>query len=935
MRRVLLVDDHEDNLCLLQALLGASGWQPVLAHNGAEALARAREETPALVISDLLMPVMDGYTLLHHWKRDLVLAEVPFVVYTATYTDPRDERLALEMGADAFIVKPAEPEDFLRRISEVLARQRQNDASQSARPSIAEDQVLSAYSTVLVRKLEERALALEREVQRQKEAQAAAQRERTLSETLINALPGIFYLFDQQGRFLRWNRNFELITGYSHEEFAALSPLSFFSEEDAKRIQQGIEDAFSKGESTAQATLTGKNGQKMPYFFSGRRLEMDGRPCLVGMGVDISARLEAEERTREAHDFLQAALHHSPSGILIAEAPDVRIRMANQAAFDIRGGAREPLVEIDVTRHAISWQTLKPDGYPYPPEELPLSRAVLQGEVLRNEEAIIVNEDGSRHWVTANAAPIRDAQGNIRAGIVIFHDISEQKRMEQRLREEESRFRSLIGNVNDLITQINSTDLTILFQSPSSARLLGLAPEAMLGRRLEEFLHPDDHPLLQHLAGRLRENGKESEVVEWRMRHAGGSLLTMETLGRRLSDGSGATLLLTSRDLTERRKLEEQFLQAQKMESIGQLAAGIAHDFNNLLAVILGTVDLSMNAMAAGDPMREPLQSIAQAGQRAAALTRQLLAFSRKQIMRPEKVDLNGVLDRMKDLLRRLVRENIELQLCQAENIGCVRVDPGQLEQVLINLVVNACDAMLDGGRLTLGTDRLELSAREAGNLDLPAPGAYVVLTVSDTGTGMDGETKARVFEPFFTTKPPGKGSGLGLSTAYGIVKQSSGGIVLESKPGFGTTFRVFLPQISGEETRVGESHAPALSGGRETILVVEDESALRELVCQLLTMIGYRVLSADSGEEALDRLQQNGSADLMLTDVVMAGMSGRELAEHAIQRCPAMKILFTSGYTDEAIQHHGVLKEGIHFIGKPYTIHQLAHKVRLVLDGT
>jgi PAS domain S-box-containing protein len=929
----LLVDDREDNLYLLQSLLGASGWLPVLAHNGAEALARAREEPPALVISDLLMPVMDGYTLLHHWKRDEALAWIPFVVYTATYTDPRDERLALEMGADAFIVKPAEPEDFLRRIAHVLAGQRQNLASYSARPSIAEDQVLSAYSTVLVRKLEERALALEREVQRQKEAQAAAQSERNLSETLINALPGIFYLFDQDGRFLRWNRNFELITGYSHEEFSALNPLSFFSGEDRDRIQQGMEEAFSKGESMAQATLTGKEGQKLPYFFSGRLLEMDGRRCLVGMGVDISARLEAEEKTREAHDFLQAALNHSPSGILIAEAPDVRIRMANQAAFAIRGGAEESLVEIDVTRHAISWQTLKPDGSPFPPEQLPLSRAVLQGEVLRNEEAIIVNEDGSRHWVTANAAPIRDSLGNIRAGIVIFHDISEQKRMEQKLRTEEGRFRSLIENVNDLITQLDGTDLTILFQSPSSERLLGLSPEAMLGRRFEVLLHPDDVPALHQLVRRLLENGGESQVVEWRMRHAGGSLLTMETLGRKLHDERGTTLLLTSRDLTERRKLEEQFLQAQKMESIGQLAAGIAHDFNNLLAVILGTVDLSMSSMAAGDPLREPLQSIAQAGQRAAALTRQLLAFSRKQIMRPEMVDLNGVLDRMKDLLRRLVRENIELQLRLTENIGCVRVDPGQLEQVLINLVVNACDAMLDGGRLTLATYHRELSAREADNLDLPAAGPYVVLTVADTGTGMDGETMSRVFEPFFTTKAPGKGSGLGLSTAYGIVKQSSGGIMLQSEPGVGTTFQVFLPQISGVDSRKDESHSPSLTGGRETILVAEDESALRELVCQLLASIGYRVFSASSGEEALDLLRKNGRVDLMLTDVVMAGMSGRELAEHAGRLCPSMKILFTSGYTDEAIQHHGVLKEGIHFIGKPYTIHQLAHKVRMMLD--
>jgi len=394
--------------------------------------------------------------------------------------------------------------------------------------------------------------------------------------------------------------------------------------------------------------------------------------------------------------------------------------------------------------------------------------------------------------------------------------------------------------------------------------------------------------------------------------------------------------LREAEERAERKKLEEQLRQAQKMEAIGQLTGGIAHDFNNMLTVIIGYSELMLQRLKADDPLRSEVEQVKEAGVRASLLTRQLLAFSRKQVLQPRVLDLNAVLTNMDRMLQRLIDENIDLVTMPSPGLGRVLADPGQIEQVIMNLAVNARDAMPQGGKLTIETANVELDDAYAREHVSVKPGPYVMLAVSDTGCGMDAETQARIFEPFFTTKEPGKGTGLGLSTVYGIVKQSGGDIWVYSEPGRGTTFKIYLPWVEGAVETVEPGVAPARDvRGSETILLVEDDVGIRRLVRQVLAERGYWVLEAIHGKHAIEIGEQHTvPIHLLVTDVVMPGMSGRELAERLKLSRPNMKVLFMSGYTDKAIVHHGELDPGTAFLQKPFTPDALARKVREVLDS-
>ncbi len=385
----------------------------------------------------------------------------------------------------------------------------------------------------------------------------------------------------------------------------------------------------------------------------------------------------------------------------------------------------------------------------------------------------------------------------------------------------------------------------------------------------------------------------------------------------------------------EHRRLEKQFLQSQKMEAVGQLAGGIAHDFNNLLTIIAGYSQLILDRLPPGDGVREKVEEIKNAGDRAAALTHQLLAFSRRQVLQPQVVDLNQVVANLDKMLQRLIGEDIDLVSLCPPGVGRVKVDPGQIEQVILNLAVNARDAMPQGGKLTIETANIELDESYASTHMAVKPGPYVMLAVSDTGHGMDPETQSHIFEPFFTTKEQGKGTGLGLSTVYGIVKQSGGNIWVYSEPGKGATFKIYLPRVEEAPQPKTEVERPAARLlGTETILLVEDEAAVRLLVRGTLEQSGYSVLDAGSGAEALVMANERTQPiHLLVTDVVMPGMSGREVAEHVTLAHPETKVLFMSGYTDDAVVRHGALESSAAFVQKPFTPDSLLRKVREVLD--
>jgi PAS domain S-box-containing protein len=554
--------------------------------------------------------------------------------------------------------------------------------------------------------------------------------------------------------------------------------------------------------------------------------------------------------------------------------------------------------------------------------------------VLVGTEVVAVLEFFSDEVIEPNE-PLLEAMAHIgtQLGRVV-----ERERAREALRRREEHFRSLIENASDIITILDHGGI-IRYESPSVERLLGYKPEELIGRNVFEFAHEDDLPKVVKAFTEEFDNPDATRSVEFRFRHKDESWCVFEAICKPLLDDSGvAGVVVNSRDISERRQLEEQLRQSQKMEAVGRLAGGVAHDFNNLLTAISGYSELMLRRLRHGDPLRHNAEEINKAGSRAASLTSQLLAFSRKQVLQPKVLDLNMVVADMDKMLRRLIGENIELVTMLEPELWSIKADPGQIQQVILNLAVNARDAMPEVGRLTIETANIELDGENARWNVGVHPGRYVMLAVNDTGCGMDTQTRERVFEPFFTTKDVGKGTGLGLSTVYGIVKQSGGYIWVYSEPEKGTTFKIYLPCIEEMADAAPARHdAVEMPQGMETVLLVEDEALVRRLAARVLREQGYTVIEAADGEEALRVAQSHAEMEihLLLTDVVMPRMSGREVAEHLLRMRPRIRVLYTSGYTENSIVHHGVMEDGVAFLQKPFKPDALARKVREVLDGT
>ena len=506
---------------------------------------------------------------------------------------------------------------------------------------------------------------------------------------------------------------------------------------------------------------------------------------------------------------------------------------------------------------------------------------------------------------------------------------------ERAARESEARFESLVRHSSDVI-MIVEPDRTIRFASPTAFRLLGRLPDQIARTDFVRLLHPDDAARGAAFLNELLLHPESTAVITWRMRYADGSSRHVETVGTNLlNDPAIGGLVLNTRDLTEREQLENQLHHAKKMEAIGRLAGGVAHDFNNLLTSVLINSDLAAARLPPGDPVREDLKEIRRATTRAASLTSQLLAFGRKQAVEPRVLNLGGLIGETQQMLERLVGETIRFTARVDPAAGSVCADPGQLEQVLLNLVVNARDAMPNGGTLTVGVADQDVAPGFASqHLGLP-PGPYVVLDVTDTGVGMDAATQSQIFEPFFTTKERGKGTGLGLAMVYGIVRQSNGAIGVESAPGRGTRFEVFLPRVAATSEAGGTEapHAAAHTLGSGTILVVEDEEALLVVIGRILADHGYTTLTALGGEEA-GRIarEHQGPIDLLLTDVVMPGATGPEVAAHLRRVRPDLQVLYMSGHAADAFGAAGLDPEGVDIFRKPFTAKDLVARVEALL---
>jgi len=554
----------------------------------------------------------------------------------------------------------------------------------------------------------------------------------------------------------------------------------------------------------------------------------------------------------------------------------------------------------------------------------------------------ILDKEGNIKWLEINAALI-NWEGKP-ATLNFLNDITERVRMEEALRSSEEYFRSVIENALDVIFILDANG-TFRYTSPSIKEVMGYSPEELIGKDSFRYIDPQDLAKVLVVFEEGVQKPGTATKLEFRIRHRDGSLRNIEAIARNLLHvPSVKGIVVNARDITKRKRaeeemivLQEQFRQSQKMEAIGRLAGGIAHDFNNLLTVIKGYSQLSLLELKEEGPLKGNIEEIKKASEKVGDLTRQLLTFSRSQVLEVKVLDLNAILRNLEKMLRRVIGEDIELVIFLADDLRRIKTDPGQIEQVIMNLAVNARDAMPSGGKLIIETTNVELDELYAHTHIELIPGRYVMLSVSDTGVGMTPEVKERVFEPFFTTKEKEKGTGLGLSTVYGIVKQSGGDIWVYSEPGYGTTFKIYLPRVDepqNEEEIMEERLEEALPRGNETILVVEDNEEVRKVTGRILRMQGYRVLEASDGSDSFSiSKQHDGPIHLMITDMVMSEMNGPELAKRLTSFYPEMKVLYMSGYVKNFISHQGILEKGMNYIQKPFTVDKLTRKVREVLD--
>jgi two-component system cell cycle sensor histidine kinase/response regulator CckA len=702
----------------------------------------------------------------------------------------------------------------------------------------------------------------------------------------------------------------------------------FLHPEDRDAVRRESEAAMATGRSFEMEFRVQWQSGEVRFVHSHGDLLRDesGRPrSFFGTIQDVTERRLSEDRLRASEREFRATFELAAVGQAQADPTTGRLVRVNRKLCELLGYTEEALLAanfLDLTH---------PDDRA---RETPQFQRLVKGEIpeLLIEKRMI-RKDGAEVWVHLTASIIRDDDGRPLRSVAIGQDITLRKRAEQALLESHNLLNTVIEGTGDAV---------FVKDLQGRYRLINSAGARLLGRSVEDVVGKDDSALFSPETAR-------QVMAHDRRVLASGTSLTSEEIGtaagvtrtyhstktaQRDDQGKVIGLIGIARDITELKHLEEQFRHAQKMEAVGRLAGGVAHDFNNLLTVINGNADLLLQYVPGG-PESELLGEIRQAGARAATLTNQLLAFSRKQVLQPEIVNLNVLLDALWKMLLRLIGEDVDLTFVGASDLGLVRVDPGQFEQAIINLAVNARDAMPEGGRLTLETRNVDLDETYAVHNPDVKPARYVCVGVKDSGAGMAPETRARIFEPFFTTKSRGKGTGLGLPMVYGFLKQSGGHVEVETEQGVGTTIRLYLPRVEGKVTASRTVRgADAAAGGTETILLVEDETSVRGLVGRILRKKGYRVLEAATGEEALTVAAEHaGTIHLLLTDLVMPRMSGHELALALTRVRTSLRVVFMSGYTDDGVRR-GVEDSAVGFLHKPFTPAVLMEKIRAVLDA-
>ncbi len=800
MTMILLVDDNRQNRYMLEVLLKAQGYEVAMADHGAEALTLAVRHPPDLIITDILMPVMDGFSLCRKWKADDRLKNIPFIFYTATYTDPQDERFALSLGAERFIIKPQQPEVLVQVVRDLLKDIQKGKPVANEKPLGEEMEFFRQYNEVLFNKLEQKMIQLENSNRKLENVVAERRRaEETLRESeerfrsLSNAsLEGI--MIHDQGVILDANMTFARLFGYEQPE-----------------------------------ELIGKNG-----------LELILTP--------------------------EARAHISQ-----------RMRQQEKGVFEVTG----------------------------------------------------IQKDGTTFLAETDSQPIKYRGHDAR--IVSCRDITERKKAEEALKQEIVFSNAIIDSLPGVFYLCDDQGKLIRWNDNekettgysmvelSQMNILQLFPETQRGL----------------VASRIQEAMETGHAfVEASIATKSGSLIPFYFTGFRMIRNGKRYIVGVGINASEKNKLEDQLRQAQKMEAIGTLAGGIAHDFNNILTAIIGYGNIALMKMAKDDPQRLNIEYMLDAGERAAHLTKDLLLFSRRQTSERKPIDLNDVIRKVGMFLKRVIGEDIEFKTTQFEEPLPILGDAHQLEQVLMNLATNARDAMPKGGIFSVTTEKMKFDNEFVSIDGYGKSGNYALITISDTGKGMDDVTREHIFEPFFTTKEVGKGTGLGLSVVYGIIKQHDGLINVYSEPGRGTIFQIYLPLIAVhvDETKFAMEEHPI--GGTETILLAEDDEIVRNMIKTMLENFGYQVIIANDGQDAVNKYIENkDKIRLLLLDIIMPKKTGKVAYDEIMAMKPGVKVLFVSGYAPDEVGQRVLTDVGMPVITKPIAPKELLKKVRETLD--
>ncbi len=728
-------------------------------------------------------------------------------------------------------------------------------------------------------------------------------------------------------RITSWNKGAELMYGYTADEMigkniSSLVPPGRFDE--GPRIMEAVR--AGRRIKNFEVVRAAKDSKLLDVSLTVSPV-LDSNGTVIGASViahDITVRKIVEEALRKANE---TSVYASPVPIIAADARS-HVTMWNPAAEKVFGwnekdviGKPNPIIPEDEAEEAAI-----------------LHKRLLSGETLTGVEVRRQKRDGSSVAISLSASPLWDASHRVKGIIGFLTDITERKRAEEALRRTEEKYRGIFENAVEGIYQ-TTPDGRYISANPALARMLGFdSSEELISTRADirnqEYVHPELHAEFK----RLMEEHGVVQNFEYQAYRKDGKAIWVSENAHAVRDAEGRILYFegAAQDITQRRELEQQLRQMQRIEGIGRLAGGVAHDFNNILMAISSYAELLHGQLSEKDAGRRYLDEIAKSIDRAASLTQGLLAFSRKQVLSPKVLDLNALIAEQIKMLKRLIPENIELKFIPGGALGRVKVDPGQVEQIVMNLVINARDAMPSGGGVLIETDNAQLDQADCGLQSPAQTGNYVMLAVSDSGCGMDTETKSHIFEPFFTTKEQGKGTGLGLAIVFGIVKQSAGYIFVQSEPGHGATFKIYLPRVE-DAIQSDDSETCGVSfSGNETILLVEDEAAVRESAAEYLVENGYTVLKASRGSEALEMAEEHRQPiHLLLTDLVMPHMSGRELSERIAHIHPETKVVFMSGYSNNLLSNQQVLDPKQVLLQKPFRLTALGRRIRETLSHT